>query len=604
MDARVYRRWFAALVLAPAWGVCAPSPEPNSVERVVTLDRRYLNVPVKAEAPRRTISVIVDGKVVRAFEVELAEHEPDFWAFTDLSEWHGRHATLRIDPVGLLGNADSQAASRSHPLTPAATQALQLGDEPVDVASIYHEPLRPQFHFTTRRGWLNDPHGPIFFGGEYHLFYQFQPFSETKPLNTDKSWGHATSPDLVHWTERGVALYPDEHGGNSSGSAVVDWHNSAGFQTGADPALLLFYTCSTGRSALNPHPEGPGAYVQRVAYSNDRGQTWTKFAGDPVLETITPLNRDPQVFWHEPSRHWVMVLYVGYPISNPGNHYTAQIFNSADLRHWTYQSRLDGFFDCPMLFELPLDGYRKNPRWIIHCANMKYKVGRFDGRTFTPETDLIDSHAGKTEESAYAASNAVEVPSDRHIQLAWLYKKDPASGVRQMLTFPNEIELVTTEHGPRMRWHPIREIESLYGAKTIARDFSLMAGAAPRSWRARRQLDIKGEFHLGKTGDLTLTARGIPIVIKAESKEMIVKGYTIPLALKDGRADLRVLVDRTSLEIFADYGLVYLPLAVTISPEENSVMLAARGSDARVTSLEIVELNSAWPNHLNVTLQP
>ncbi|MDB6128384.1 MAG: Fructan beta-fructosidase, partial [Verrucomicrobia bacterium] len=486
MDARICRRWIAALIFAPAWVICVEAKEPASVERAVTLDRRFLNVPVKAEAPRRTISVIVDGKIVRAFEVELAEQEADFWAFTDLDEWHGHTAMLRIEPIGRLANAESQAISRAHPLTSAAAQVLQLGDEPVDAASIYHEPLRPQFHFTTRRGWLNDPHGPIFYRGEYHLFYQLQPFSETKPLNTDKSWGHAVSRDLVRWTEKPVALYPDEHGGNSSGSAVVDWRNSGGFQRGPDPALVLFYTCSTGRSALNPHPEGPGAYVQSIAYSNDSGQTWTKFAGNPVLETITPLNRDPQVFWHEPSKHWVMVLYVGYPISNPGNKYTAQVFNSDDLRHWTYQSRIEGFFDCPMLFELPLAGKPGDSRWIIHCANMKYKVGRFDGRTFTPETELIDSHVGKTEESAYAASNAVEVPGDRHIQLAWLYKKDPAPGVRQMLTFPNEIRLVSTERGPRMKWQPIREIESLYGARKFEQDLALKADAAPRSWNAGR----------------------------------------------------------------------------------------------------------------------
>src|ERR1019366_288722 len=299
---------------------------------------------------------------------------------------------------------------------PGALETLRLGDEIVDAGSLYREPMRPQFHFTTRRGWLNDTNGLLDYRGEYHLFYHLQPFS-MKSLNSDKCWGHAVSRDLVHWEELPVAIYPDQNGGAWSGSTLVDEKNAAGFQTGAGPALLLFYT-STGRSAMNPKAAEPADFVQRMAYSNDRGRTWTKVGGRPLLRNVTPLNRDPMVFWHEPSKRWVMVLYVGYPISNPGNHPTAQIFNSENLKDWTYQSRLEGFFDGPVLYELPLDGNAANTRWIIHCADMKYKVGRFDGKTFTPETGLIDAHKGKIQESAYAAQIFRNMPNGRTVEMA------------------------------------------------------------------------------------------------------------------------------------------------------------------------------------------
>lgn len=552
---------------------------------------RYLNVPVKADAPRRTISMRVDGKVVKAFEVELAEGEPDFWAFTDVAAWQGRRATIRLDAVGRMGNPQSQQHSRDLPIPRRALEALYLSEEIADAATLYREPARPQFHFTTRRGWLNDPNGLLYHQGEYHLFYQLQPFS-MKSLNSDKAWGHAVSRDLVHWQELTVAIQPDENGGAWSGSALVDLKNTAGFQTGADPALLLYYT-TTGRSAMNPKPAEPADFVQRRAYSNDRGRTWTKSAGDPVLENITPLNRDPMVFWHEPSQRWIMVLYVGYPVSNPGNQHTAQIFNSENLKDWTYQSRVEGFFDCPVLFELPLDGNAADTRWVIHCANMKYQVGKFDGKTFTPETELIEAHRGKVGESAYAPQTFRNLPDSRAVQIAWLYNEKP--GARQSMTFPCELSLVTTVRGPRLCWQPVREIENLYGTARTWRALPLIADELPVARARGRQLELQALIHIGAAREVEIKVRGIPIVLHTRAKELTVRGYVLPLALKDDRLQLRLLLDETSLEIFADNGLVYLPLTIPPLGQDDAVTVSARGGAARVESLDIMKIKPIWP---------
>ncbi len=573
----------------------AAGTETKFIEREMVLDRRYLNLPVKADAPRRTVNIMVGGEIVRAFEIELAGDQPDFWAFTDVSEWRGQKATLRLDPIGRLAKPELQEDSAKRRPSPQALDALRLSDEIEDAATLYREPLRPQFHYTTPRGWLNDPHGLIFHEGEYHLFYQLQPFS-MKSLNSDKHWGHAVSRDLVHWQELPVALRPGRDGGMWSGGSLIDKKNTAGFQQGPEPAMLLFYT-ATGRSAMNPKAAEPGDFVQGIAYSNDRGRSWTKYSGNPILQNITPLNRDPHVFWHEPSKKWIMVLYVGEPISNPGNHYKARILSSENLKDWVSESSIDGLFDCPVLFELPLDGKATDTRWIIHCANMKYRVGRFDGKTFTPETDFIDSHKANVSESAYAAQIFRNLDEPRTVQLAWLYDETP--GTRQMMTFPCELTLVTTAAGPRLRWQPVREIERLYGPARSWRDLPITPDGQLVARAHGRHLEIKARIQVGKATEVQIAVRGIPIVLHPKSKQLTAFGYAVPLTLKDNLLRIRILVDETSLEIFADDGFVYLPLSVPLVPEDDTVSLSARGGQAMAETLDIVELKSIWPEPVN-----
>lgn len=252
---------------------------------------------------------------------------------------------MRLDAVSQLAPPELQAFAAEHPPSARALDVLRVEADLMEAGSLYHEPLRPQFHFTARRGWINDPHGPIYYEGKYHLFHQYQSFTEAKTLNNDKCWGHATSTDLVHWEQQPIALYPDAMGDRWSGSAVVDWNNSARLQTGTKPALLLFYTSGAGRTSLNPNPKRSADFDQRLAFSNDDGKTWQQFSGNPVMRNVTPFNRDPVVFWHAPSHRWVMLLYVGYPVSQPGNAPTAQIFTSDNLKDWTYRSRIEGLFD-------------------------------------------------------------------------------------------------------------------------------------------------------------------------------------------------------------------------------------------------------------------
>ena len=230
--------------------------------------------------------------------------------------------------------------------------------EPFKPEPVYHERYRPQFHFTPMKNWTNDPNGLVFYKGEYHLFFQHNPTG----INWgNMTWGHAVSPDLVHWKQLDNAIEPDKLGTIFSGSAVVDWDNTAGFQTGDEKVIACIYT-----SAGNP-------FTQSIAYSNDRGRTWKKYEKNPVLKHIIGGNRDPKVFWHAPTKKWVMALYLD------GDKYA--LFTSPNLKEWTKLSDVapSGGSECPDIFQLAVDGDSKNTKWVFWAGNGNYLIGVFDG---------------------------------------------------------------------------------------------------------------------------------------------------------------------------------------------------------------------------------
>ncbi|NWF85857.1 MAG: glycoside hydrolase family 32 protein, partial [Bryobacteraceae bacterium] len=233
------------------------------------------------------VEVVLEGRILRQFEIELSD-QPEWWAFLDVKPWRSQTVIVRAEGL------------------PAGSRALEMIDQGNAIngaETLYRERLRPQFHFTSRRGWNNDPNGLVYFEGTWHLFYQHNPYGWNWG---NMHWGHAVSRDLVHWKETGDVLFPDAMGTMFSGSAVVDWQNTSGFGRRGVPPLVLFYTAAGGTSKLS---EGR-PFTQCLAYSTDKGRTWIKYAGNPVLPEITPGNRDPKVIWHEPSRRWIMTLYV------------------------------------------------------------------------------------------------------------------------------------------------------------------------------------------------------------------------------------------------------------------------------------------------------
>ncbi len=338
---------------------------------------RYLHIPIKNGAPKRVVTLLVDGKPTVRNDIELADGKPDWWAPMDVSEWRGKQLVLRVDKL----HEDSTALG-----------SIEQSDTLKDAEDLYREPLRGQFHFSPRRGWNNDPNGLVFYNGEYHLFFQHNPYGWAWG---NMHWGHAVSKDLVHWQELGDKLLPDDMGPMFSGSAVVDWKNTSGFGKDGKPPMVLFYT-----AAGNPT-------VQCLAYSTD-GRTFTKYSGNPVLKQITAGNRDPKVIWHEPTKQWVMVLYVELE----GVH-TIHFFTSPNLKDWTLRQQDRRLFRVPGFLRAAAWTATRRGRsgccWAA-AANIAWAVST--ERSSFAESPKLPGHRGK---GFYAAQSFSDMPDGRRL---------------------------------------------------------------------------------------------------------------------------------------------------------------------------------------------
>ena len=517
------------------------------------LEKRYLNLPVKTGAPRRRTRFEVEGRTVWEFEIELAREEPDFWAFFDVEPFKGRRAVLEVE-----GLSD-----------PEISELIRHSDEIEGAEDLYRERYRPGFHFTTRRGWLNDPNGLVFYKGEYHLYYQHNPCGCWG--GAQKCWGHAVSEDLVHWRELPIAIYPRRFGDWVwSGSAAVDKNNTAGFKRGEEDVIVAAFT-STARGEC-------------IAYSTDRGRTFTEYEGNPV---VRHRGRDPRIFWYEPGGHWVMAVYDEFE----GGRYIA-FYTSPDLKSWEFQSRIEGYYECPEIFELPVDGDEGERRWVVYGADGDYSIGFFDGRRFISESGKHRFNYGNC---FYASQTWNDIPPEdgRRIQIAWGRVEMPGMPFNQMMLFPVELSLRSTEEGIRLFAEPVREIELLHEREHLWRDETFEEGETPLPGVEGELLHIRFRFIIGEATEIGLRIRGIPVLYDVKEGLLRCEGCEAPLKPRDGEICLEVLVDRTSIEIFGNDGRIYMPIGV-ILPDEGTVDLIARGGDVRVRSLEVYELSSIW----------
>lgn len=541
-----------------------PKGTVKDAERTLDATSRYLHIPIKNGAAKRLLTLLVDGQVIVKNDVELADADPDWWATMDLSAWQGKSLTLRVDKL-----VDGSSALSS----------MEISDTLKDADALYREPLRGQFHFSPQRGWNNDPNGCVFYNGEYHLFFQHNPYGWGWG---NMHWGHAVSKDLVHWEELGDKLLPDTMGPMFSGSAVVDWKNTSGFGKEGKPPLVLIYT-----AAGNPT-------VQGIAYSTD-GRSFTKYSGNPVLQQITGGNRDPKVFWHEGTQKWVMVLYVELQ----GKH-TVHFFTSPDLREWTLASITEGIagtaflYECPDFFELPVDGDTPQKKWVLLGANSEYAVGTFDGTHFKPEHTKLPGHRGR---GFYAPQTFSDIPvkDGRRIQVGWFQTETRGMSFNQSMTVPLELKLVSTPEGPRLTFAPVKELESLRGNTLAFESMALKPGDRnPFDELQVELLEIRTEIDPGDASEIVFNIRDSMIIYEPKKQELTVNGQRAAAPLRDGKLRLTIYCDRTGLEVFAGDGLCYMPMPFNAKPDNRKIFLETRGGSANVLTLQVHELRSAW----------
>ena len=543
------------------------------LSREMVIQNRYVNMPVKNGAPMRRMRFRVGGRTVREFDIELAEGEVDFWVFSDVSMFQGERLTIEVDEL--------DAGS-------AALKSITQDDAITGAENLYRERLRPQLHFSSRRGWNNDPNGLVYYKGEYHMFYQHNPYGWKWG---NMHWGHATSADLIHWEELPEALYPDKLGTMFSGSGLVDWENTSGLKAGNEDTLLLVYTAAGGRV----EPKVP--YTQCLAFSNDRGETWHKYAGNPVLPHIAGGNRDPKPIWHQRSGQWIMALYIE---RSGENQHLYSLFASSNLREWRHLDdiTLPGNGECPDFFPLSVDGDPGNEKWVFWGADGHYVIGAFDGTKFVPQTAPLLAYCGGADQrcSDYAAQTWSDIPADdgRRIQIAWLQSNLPGMSFNQQMSLPVELKLGTTANGIRLLMLPVEEIDKLRAEKRTLRDADLSMGPVLLPIEGCDLLDIRAEIQVLEAAEIEFTIRGIPVLYDVQRQELSCCDRTAPLAAPGGNLQLRVLLDRASIEIFAAGGQVYIPLGVIPEDDARTCALSCRGGKSVATLVDVFTLHSIW----------
>lgn len=484
-----------------------------------------------------------------------------------------------------------------------------------------NQPARPVYHFTPPSNWMNDPNGLVYYRGEYHLFYQYHPDSAIwGPMH----WGHAVSPDLVNWQHLLIALSPDENGYIFSGSAVIDWQNSAGF--GREAMIAIFTHHGEG------HRES-----QSLAYSLDKGRTWMKYSGNPVLRQpdATPDFRDPKVFWHT-AGYWTMSLAAGN---------TILFYISPDLINWTLSGSFGegeygstgGVWETPDLFELPVDGGPET-RWVLTVgvgnggpaggSGTQYFIGAFDGKTFTSENTKDTILWADFGADYYAAQSWSDEPTGRRIMLGWQNNWQyanliPTSTWRGAFSLPRELLLAHTANGIRLVQKPVKELETLRGAHQHWQNETIIPGKNLLDNLKGETLEIVAEFQLNPSTD------SFGFRVRMGAGEATTIGYNVKqaklfvdrthsgqsdfhqgfasmhevvlvptqdsadLAPGDGRLRLHIFVDRSSVEVFGSDGLVVFSDSIFPSEQSQGLELFSEGGPVTLNSLDVYQLNPA-----------
>ncbi|WP_215223482.1 glycoside hydrolase family 32 protein [Echinicola shivajiensis] len=519
----------------------------------IKINKKYLNIPISHQEDRHTMIFKTEGIKDLSVKVRLATDQPDYWVFKDVSDLQGKTITINYE-------GSDEGLSK-----------IYQDDNIHGFENIYHEKNRPQFHFTTKRGWINDPNGLVYYEGEYHLYYQHNPYEREWG---NMHWGHAVSKDLIHWKELPVALSPDELGTMFSGSAIIDYQNSAGFNQGNTPALIAAYTADSQEKQ-----------VQCIAYSLDKGLTFTKYEGNPVIDSKEIWNskdtRDPKVFWYEPGDHWVMVL------NERDGH---SIYNSDDLKDWKYQSHTTGFWECPELFELPIDGDPNNTLWIMYGASGTYMLGDFDGKKFTPT-------AGKhlyTFGPIYAAQTYTNMEDGRRAQIGWGRISHPEMPFNGMMLLPTELSLRNTNRGPRLFSEPVTESEQLFSL--IKEEQNLDAEKANnllKEFSDKTELRIKTTIKLSHATGAGLNLFGQRIIDYDLNFNKINGVFYSPDDPTSMEVSADIYIDRTSIEVFIDNGAISFAMSREASPD-NTEGFHFWGNNIEIINLGVYEAQSIW----------
>jgi len=532
---------------------------------------------------------------------------------------------MRAVSIGLVVLVSLGGAGLARP------QAAPDGQRP------YEEPFRPQFHFTPPAHWMNDPNGMVYLDGEYHLFYQYHPYSNVwGPMH----WGHAVSGDLVHWRNLPIALYPDRFGMVFSGSVVVDASETSGFGRHGQAPLVAMYTSHDERRKKSG---ATGYQAQGLAYSADRGRTWVKYAGNPVLTNPAVADfRDPKLLWYAPARTWIAVLAVGDHVA---------FYSSPDLKQWHHESDFGrgagahaGVWECPDLIPMTVSGTVER-RYVLLVSVGKggpnggsatqYFIGGFDGHRFQPDPAAATGAASParwldygTDDYAGSTWSGGPTGDERARFIGWMSNWQYATVVpterwRGGMTLPRELRLVATGRGLALRMLPAPELTRLRRSgdssgilrpQPVASPLNLTRASGMRSGVLDAGL-LELELNLDTRGASRVelqfaNARGESTVLaidRAAARYELDRRasgavdfspdfpgvQTAPLPVHGGPTSLRIFLDRSSVEVFINAGETVFTALVFPSVPYDTVVLRA-DSEIRLESGRVYALRSIW----------
>ena len=559
----------------------------------INTNQRYLLLPVEEVMPDVRVSMIVNNKEVNVADVRLAVNRVDYFVPLDLSDYAGKNILLKFK----LGSNDPIRGK----LSAVCCKEMKLSDT-FDTGN--REKFRPTYHFSPLYGWMNDPNGMVYKDGEYHLFYQHNPYGSKWG---NMHWGHAISKDLINWEHRPDAITPDALGTIFSGSAVVDTDNTAGFGAGA---IVAIYTQNSDRQ------------VQSIAYSTDNGRSFTKYENNPVLTSDARDFRDPKVFWHKETQRWIMLLAVGQEM---------QIFSSSNLKDWAFESSFGegqgahgGVWECPDLFELPVDGTNEK-KWVLLCnlnpggpfggSATQYFVGTFNGKEFVNESPSQTKWMDWGKDH-YATVTWSDAPDNRRIAIAWMsnwqYANDvPTSQYRSPNSVPRDLSLFTVDGETYLQSAPSPELLALRdvskkrsfkvnGTRTIKEMIPGNGGAYEIELTIENQhADVIG-FRLyndkGEEVDMQYDMKEKKFSMDRRKSGEVSFNENFPMltwtAIESGKDELklRLFVDKSSVEAFGDGGRFVMTNQVFPSEPYTHIDFYSKGGAYKVDSFVIYKL--------------
>jgi fructan beta-fructosidase len=495
----------------------------------------------------------------------------------------------------------------------------------------YREPYRPQFHFSPAKNWMNDPNGLVYYEGEYHLFYQYHPYSNVwGPMH----WGHAVSKDLVHWQHLPIALEPDKLGTIFSGSAAIDWKNTSGFGKNGVPPMVAMFTYHDAEGEKKGRDD---FQTQGIAYSLDKGRTWTKYAGNPVLPNAGVRDfRDPKIRWDAERAQWLVVLAAQQQL---------KLYTSPDLKNWTWIQDFGaewgnhrGVWECPDFFPMKIDGSEET-KWVLlenfnpgmpnGGSGCQYFIGDFDGKKFVLDEDFRYGVANGRAiyldhgRDNYAGVTWSDVPAQdgRRLLIGWMSNWDYATKVptdawRSANTLPRQLTLRNTAFGLRLFTHPIKELEKLREGGQVLRPEKLRPGPVVNNF-APSQMELILEFELPARGEADfglelLNAQGERYRLGYSSRinsfysDRRQAGQTLftdnfakdrhyaPRPDNARKMTWHVFFDHASMEIFADDGRTVMTEIFFPSTPFSAIHWFVNEGEVQLKSGQVYGIKSIW----------